>query len=179
MTVRGRRLVAALAAFVAVAAAALALWPREHVLEWHGTGRYVGSSRIGWWFSPPRPTRLPRLIGVPVIGATVEAVPGRWAGGAKSDFSWTGLRACPTRAGGACVLMADWREAGPTSPAGRTAKVNPAYAGWYVGAIETRVAPDVVITAEAWVIPVTTRAVHPAPSPGALVAVGPLVGPVG
>lgn len=110
----------------------------------------------------------PALSGATAAGATVTATGGTWAGGWPDDFSLVQLRACPTPAGTGCVRVAN----------GASAVVDAAYAGWYLGAMESRYGTEQAFAAIGYLYPPGKISSHAAAEAGRTVALGPLSGPV-
>jgi hypothetical protein len=122
----------------------------------------------------------PTVTGEARIGRTVATRPGTWTGGWGDDFSVSGLRACRTPEATDCREVAPGDPFGPGRQA-TTAAVDPAFAGWYVGAYEGRYAsrtafPAIVLAPVPFGTPANERRV--VAGDAATVAYGPLVGPV-
>jgi hypothetical protein len=122
----------------------------------------------------------PTVTGEARIGRPVATQPGTWTGGWGDEFSVAGLRACRTPEATNCREVAPGNPFGPGRQAATTA-VDPAFAGWYVGAWERRYASRSVFPAVAIVPPPfgTPADERPAVVGDAVtVAFGPLIGPV-
>lgn len=127
------------------------------------------------WGGPVASAAPPTLTGEPRIGRVVTPVRGTWTGGWGDETGAVGVRACPTAAGTGC------REVVPRGavPSNEPTTIDPAYAGWYLGAYEVRFGAGAVFPAIAVLPPpFGTVSSRPAPSPSSTIAVGPLVGPV-
>ncbi len=128
------------------------------------------------WDGQLKALRRPTMSGEPRVGATVEASPAKWTGGWLEGDDYTGLRACPTRAGGGKCVAFTISTLGVSDRSRRT--IPAAFRGWWIGAIEWHVPPGRVITATTDRDPETPDRAERAPAPGATVKVGPLQGPI-
>ena len=127
------------------------------------------------WGGQVTNTAPPRFDGEPRVGQTLTPQVGTWTGGWGDDYSLIGMRACPTAAAQDCRGMtASSVQSGNPSQV----TVDPAYAGWYVGAIEARVGRGTAYPAILYTFPPGRVSSLPAPLPGQTVAVGPLRGPI-
>jgi hypothetical protein len=142
----------------------------------NGTTR---TARTTPWGGPAAVAVPPSLAGDARIGRVVRAVPGTWSGGWDTDFDIAEVRACPTADGASgCVGLGPSPLNGPQQD---VATIDPAYAGWFIGAVTTRAAHGQFNGG----LPVLaydtfgTRSSRPAPAPGLpRTAFGPLVGPI-
>jgi len=89
--------------------------------------------------------------------------------------SLVGVRACRTAAAQDCRAMTA-SSIQPGNPSQVT--IDPAYTGWYVGAVEHRAGAQSAYPAILYRFPPGQVSSLPAPAPGQTVAVGPLSGPV-
>lgn len=122
----------------------------------------------------------PTVTGEPRIGRAVSVAPGAWTGGWGDEFSVPGLRACRTPEATDCRQVAPRGSYG-VAERSIVADVDPAFAGWYLGATEHRYGRGTAFPAIAMLppplgTPAERRPVAPVAS--ATVALGPLVGPV-
>ena len=113
----------------------------------------------------------PMFDGEPRVGQPLTPHGGEWAGGWGDDRSLLGMRACPTVAAEDCRVMTDFRTTSEVT-------IDPAYAGWYVGAIETRIGSGTVFPAIGYLFSAGQVSPHRAPTPAQTVAAGALSGPV-
>jgi hypothetical protein len=98
----------------------------------HGT---PGTERSPAWGGQVTNTALPTFEGEPRVGQTLTPRAGAWTGGWGAEFGLVGMRACPSAAAQDCRAMTA-SILQPGNPAQIT--IDPAYTGWYVGAIESR-----------------------------------------
>jgi hypothetical protein len=119
-------------------------------------------------------TAPPTFTGTLAVGQQLTPQGGTWTGGWGDDTSLLGLRACRSAAGDDCRAMS----AAPIQGGSGVVTVDAAYAGWYVGAIETRIGAGAVFPAIGYVFPAGQVSPHKAPAPGQIVAAGPLSGPL-
>jgi hypothetical protein len=123
------------------------------------------------WGGQVTNTAPPTFQGQPRVGQTLTPHAGTWAGGWGDERSLVGMRACPTAAAEDCRAMADFRNTSEVT-------IDPAYAGGYVGAIESRVGSGTLFPAVLYVFPPGRVSRMPAPTPGQTVAAGALSGPI-
>lgn len=134
------------------------------------------TDRSAAWGGQASSTAPPAFDGSPVVGATLTPHPGTWIGGWGDEHSRIGMRACRTAAADDCRAMtASILQSGNPSEI----RIDRAYDGWYVGAIEARIGVGEVAAAIGYAAPLPGHLspLQP-PVPGQTVAVGPLVGPV-
>ncbi len=99
------------------------------------------------WTGPVAAAAPPTVRGEVRIGRVFAAVAGTWTGGWGDDRSVTGLRACRTREGTDCRLLGAGDVFATASDARRA--IDPAFAGWFVGAYEQRYAQETAFPAVA------------------------------
>jgi hypothetical protein len=140
------------------------------------SGGATTTARSRQWLGRVTSTAAPTFTGTPVVGSTLTPSAGTWSGGWGNDFSWLGMRACRTADGQDCHAM-------DSAPLGQNVTtplvIDAAYVGWYIGAVETRLAAETAI-AGVGLPQATPGKIYPiaSPAPGQTVAVSPLVGPV-
>ncbi len=117
----------------------------------------------------------PMFDGEPRVGQPLTPHGGEWAGGWGDDRSLLGMRACPTVAAEDCRAMtaSSWQPGNPSQ-----VTIGPAYAGWYVGAIEARIGSASIFPAILYLFPPGQVSPNAAPTPSQTVAAGALSGPV-
>ncbi|MBF6620480.1 MAG: hypothetical protein ITG02_09660 [Patulibacter sp.] len=136
-------------------------------------GEYVGAQSVPWW-GPPTAIGPPGITGDLRTGQTIGPAPGRWVGGWADDGSSFTYRLCRTASGDDCRALR------PATGSGDRIVIDPAWGGWYLGAIEHRYGwgtafPAVAYAAPAWgVLPDPRAAVIVGP----LGVAGPLAGPI-
>jgi hypothetical protein len=128
------------------------------------------------WLGRVANTAPPTFTGSPVVGSMLTPAAGTWSGGWGNDYSWLGMRACRAADGQDCHAM---NAAAFGQPPSKPLTVDSAYVGWYVGAVETRLAAETAIAGVGYSDP-TPGHVYPLTSPALAqtVAVSALVGPV-
>jgi hypothetical protein len=96
------------------------------------------------WQGTVRATARPRLRGRVRVGATVTPIAGRWAGGWGSESDQLGVEACRTAAGRAsgrgCVMLGGGEQG--CSGGSARAVVGGWFTGWYLYALDGRIARD-------------------------------------
>lgn len=127
------------------------------------------------WGGQVTNTAVPTLAGEPKVGQSLTPNVGTWTGGWGDDVSLVGVRACRTPAAQDCRAMTA-SSIQPGNPSQVT--IDPAYTGWYVGAVEHRAGAQSAYPAILYRVPPGQVSSIPAPAPGRTVAVGPLSGPV-
>jgi hypothetical protein len=85
----------------------------------------------------------PALAGSPRVGGVVWTRPGRWRGGWDGDYDAFELAACRTARGTGCETLNAPSPLGHADQPAR-ARISRWYAGWYVQALEQRIAGDTV-----------------------------------
>ena len=138
-------------------------------------GGVTRTDRSPAWAGQVTNTAPPTFDGEPRVGRTLTPYVGTWSGGWGDDRGLLGMRACPTAAAEDCRAMSasSWQPGNPEQ-----VTIDPAYAGWYVGAIEARIGWGSVFPAVLYVFTPGQVSLHPAPPPGQTVAAGPLSGPI-
>lgn len=135
------------------------------------------TARSTAWNGQVSNTAPPTFDGQAVIGQTLTPRRGGWSGGWGDESSLLGMRACPTAAGTDCRAMTPSSIQPGSYP--EQIVLDAAYAGWYVGAVERRVASGLPYPAILYnETPPGQIAALPAPVPGQTVATSPLLGPV-
>jgi len=129
------------------------------------------------WGGQVTSTASPTFDGQAVIGQTLTPHTGTWSGGWGDEFSLLGMRACPTAAGTDCRAMTPSSVQPGSYPT--QIVIDAAYAGWYVGAVERRLATGLPSPAILYLeTPPGRIASLAAPVPGRTVATSPLAGPI-
>lgn len=127
------------------------------------------------WLGQLTNTVPPTFEGELRPGQTLTPRAGTWSGGWGDEGRLLGMRACPTAAAEDCRAMnaASLQPWGPSE-----VTIDPAYAGWYIGAIESRFGWGAAFPAIG--IPFMPGQVSRwrSPSPSQTVAAGPLSGPI-
>ncbi|WP_026910328.1 hypothetical protein [Patulibacter minatonensis] len=132
-----------------------------------GTPRTARSSA---WRGRATLVTPPQLGGELRIGKVVTPVAGTWGGGWGDDVDQGEVRACRT---------ADATDCRSVSRVGGPFTVDPAYAGWYFGAVDHHYGPDPILGGAPLIPPpFGTVPEDPAPTASPTVALGLLVGPV-
>ncbi|CAB4917269.1 unannotated protein [freshwater metagenome] len=146
-----------------------------------GTDGAVSSVRSRPWGGQVAVVGPPTVTGEVRIGRVVTAAGGTWTGGWGDDRGVPALRACRTPAATDCRFFGP-RDVLGSARQGASA-IDPAFAGWYVGAYEQRHARETAFPAVAPApepplgTPTDRRPVDPGVATPTL-AYGPLVGPV-
>ncbi len=127
------------------------------------------------WGGRVTSTAPPTFDGEPRVGQTLTPQGGTWAGGWGDERSLLGMRACPTAAAEDCRAMtaSSWQPGNPSE-----VTIDPAYAGWYVGAVKARIGWGSVFPAIGYLFIPGQVSSHQAPIPARTVAAGPLSGPI-
>jgi hypothetical protein len=90
------------------------------------------------WNGPLALRAPPRVRGAVRADELLRPVAAVWSGGWATDIAETGLSACPTPAGGGCVVLAESREGNCQG----ASVIDPDFAGWYLRMASSVIIPD-------------------------------------
>lgn len=106
-------------------------------------GETTTTDRSRPWNGQVTNTVAPTISGEAKVGGTVSGAAGTWTGGWGDDYSTVELRACRAADGTSCVRL-------PSA----SAVIDSAYAGWYIGSIDSRYGREAAFPAFAWPAPI-------------------------
>jgi hypothetical protein len=115
------------------------------------------------WLGRVTATTAPAVTGTLRVGRLARPVPASWSGGWTGDYDLLRLEACATAAGRRCETLSAQGEDPPVCPGG-AAVLGRRYTGWWVRAVDHRVALDSAFAGPGYELPRDIPLARPSPT---------------